>query len=284
MAAPLNNSDMIQPTLVTEPWHLRYGNGTAPLAAPWNATLDTILSHRSVRSYHPTPVSDDVLKVIVAAAQSAATSSNLQAWSVVAVQDPDRRAKLAELAGPNPQIVSSPLFLVWVADLSRARKITTAHGNGGGGLDYFESVLLAAIDASLAAQNAVVALESLGLGSCYIGGIRNHPEEVASLLRLPNESFAVFGLTVGYPDPAVPTDVKPRLPQSAVLHRETYSSASQDASLAEYDSTLRSFQEKQGMATRGWTSVVAQRVANAAALKGRDTLLKVARTMGFKLL
>ncbi|CDZ29788.1 NADPH-dependent oxidoreductase [Neorhizobium galegae] len=260
----------------------RYGSDQPVATAEWNAALDTILSHRSVRTYLPKPVPESVLQLIVAAAQSAPTSSSLQAWSVVAVEDQERRAKLAELASPNPQIISAPLFLVWIADLSRLRKITAQNGKTGEGLDYLESFLLATIDASLAAQNALVALESLGLGTCYIGGIRNHPAEVSELLGLPPEALAVFGMTVGYPDPAVETEVKPRLPQSVVLHREQYQAAPPEADLATYDDTMRSFQTGQGMAVRGWTSVVASRIADAPALKGRHVLLDVVRRMGFK--
>lgn len=261
----------------------RYGIDQAAEPSEWNAALETILSHRSVRTYLPKQVPESVLQLIVAAAQSAPTSSSLQAWSVVAVTDPDRKARIAELASPNPQILSAPLFLVWFADLSRLRKITTERGKTGEGLDYFESFLLGAIDAALAAQNGLVAVESLGFGSCYIGGIRNHPEEVGKVLGLPPETFAVFGMTVGYPDPSVETEIKPRLPQSLILHREHYQAASDEIDLAAYDDTMRSFQNGQGMAVRGWTSVVASRIADAPALKGRHVLLDVVRRMGFKM-
>ncbi len=249
----------------------------------WNSALEAMLAHRSVRSYLPKPVPDDVLRLGIAAAQSAPTSSGLQAWSVVAVEDPARRAKLAELASPNPQILSAPLFLVWLADLSRLRTVAVDNGKAGDGLDYLESFLLAAIDASLAAQNAVVAFESLGLGTCYIGGMRNNPIDVGAVLGLPPESFAVFGLTVGYPDPTVATDIKPRLPQSLVLHRETYQLPLSPVALESYDSRMQEFQAAQGMAVRGWTRVMAGRIADAAALKGRDRLKEIVRAMGFKL-
>ena len=260
----------------------RYGVEQAANPTVWNAALASILSHRSIRKYLPTKVPDDILALTIAAAQSAPTSSGLQAWSVVAVEDPDRKARLAALAAPNPQILSAPLFLVWLADLSRLRSLAIEHGKAGAGLDYFESLLLATIDAALAAQNAVIALDALGLGSCYIGGIRDHPEEVGKLLGLPPETVAVFGMTVGYPDPAVETEVKPRLPQSLVLHREQYRTECVKDDLAGYDEIMRGFQAGQGMAVRGWTQVVASRIADAAALKGRDVLLQVVRRMGFK--
>jgi len=276
-ASALNTTDRPESLLLH-----RYGTDQSADTSNWNAALDTILSHRSVRTYLPNPVADGVLELIVAAAQSAPTSSSLQAWSVVAVADPNRKARLAELASPNPQILSAPLFLVWLADLSRLRDIATECGKTGEGLDYLESLLLATIDAALAAQNALVALESLGLGSCYIGGIRNHPAEVSELLGLPPEALALFGMTVGYPDPAIETEIKPRLPQSLVLHRERYQTASRAHELAAYDDAMRAFQTGQGMAVRGWTKVVADRIADTASLKGRHLLLDVVRRMGFR--
>ncbi|WP_220473901.1 nitroreductase family protein, partial [Klebsiella pneumoniae] len=141
-------------------------------------------------------------------------------------------------------------------------------GNAGEGLDYLESFLIGAIDAALAAQNAVAAIDSLSLGSCYVGGIRNKPHDVSRELQLPPETVAVFGLTVGYPDPDVITDVKPRLPQSSVLFHETYS-GTPEADLGAYDDVLKAFQAKQNLPQSGWTGPIAKRVENADALKGR---------------
>lgn len=109
-----------------------------------------------------------------------------------------------------------------------------------------ESLLLGTIDAALAAQNAVVALESLGLGSVYIGGIRNDIKGVAKELGLPPKVYPVFGLCVGYPSPDQPAKVKPRLPQQAVLHRETYSIAAEEGVLSEYDARLGAFYSARG--------------------------------------
>lgn len=262
----------------------RYRADPPAVDAPWNAAIDAILDHRSARAYLPGTLSEGTLELLIAAAQSAPTSSNLQAWSVVAVSDPDRKARLAELAGPNAQINEAPLFLVWIADLARARAIAGQYGMPGDGLDYIESFLLAALDAALAAQNAVVAADSLGLGTCYIGAIRNHPEAVAAELGLPPEAIAVFGLTVGKPDPARASDVKPRLPQASVLHRERYGASTRPDELAAYNRALRQFQAEQKMAPIDWTEQVSRRIGTSAALKGRERLTEVLRRLGFKLL
>jgi len=253
------------------------------LGSDWNETIDTLLSHRSVRSYLPDPVPHTAVELAVAAAQSAASSSNLQAWSVVAVEDPERRNRLNAVAGNQRQIAQAPLLLVWLADLSRPRAIAADGGSAGDGLDYIESFLLGVIDAALAAQNAVVAFESLGLGTCYIGAIRNDPETVARELALPDGVFPVFGLTVGFPDPAQPAGVKPRLPQSTVLHREQYADDARARDLAGYNKALRSFQAEQAMPAIDWTDQVRNRIGTVEALKGRHVLAAAARRLGFRL-
>ncbi|UCE30002.1 MAG: nitroreductase family protein, partial [Burkholderiales bacterium] len=212
----------------------------------------------------------------------ASTSSNKQFWSVVAVEDAARKARLARLANGQKHIEQAPLQLVWLADLSRIRAVAETRGAEVAAVEYLESFLVAAIDAALAAQNAAVAAESLGLGIVYIGAMRNHPEAVAEELGLPPACFAVFGMCVGYPDPAVATAVKPRLPQEAVLHRERYMSAQQDA-IQRYDAHHRAFRVEQGMSVIDWTEHTIGRLASAADLNGRDRLREALLRLGFAL-
>jgi nitroreductase len=250
----------------------------------WNETLTTLLSHRSVRAYLTDPLPPQTLELLVAAAQSASTSSNLQTWSVVAVEDQARKDTLAQLAGNQAHIRQCPLFLVWLADLARLHHLATQRGMSATGLDYLEMFLTAMIDAALAAQNAAIAAEALGLGTVYIGGMRNHPEQVAATLQLPPHLFAVFGLCVGYPDLAKPAAVKPRLPQAAVLHRETYSLAQQEAAIAQYNDIMKQFYQSQQMNVAGdWVDHSVKRVATAQALNGRDRLAEILQRLGFPL-
>lgn len=139
----------------------RYGSAAIPPAGPWNATIASLLDHRSVRGYRPDALPEGTLETLLAAAASAATSSNLQTWSVIAVHDRAKRAALAGIANNQKHIEQCPLFLVWLADLSRNERLGSAAGKTLEGLPYFETFLVAAIDAALAAQNAVVAAELL---------------------------------------------------------------------------------------------------------------------------
>ncbi len=248
--------------------------------------ISRLLSHRSVRQYLPKALPVGTLELLVAAAQSAASSSNLQLWSVVAVEDAERRGRLSQVANNQAHIQQAPLFLVWIADLNRGAELAQARGLPSEGLSYLEMFLMASIDTALAAQNAVVAAEALGLGTVYIGALRNHPERVAELLGLPNTAFAVFGLCVGWPNPDAPAAIKPRLPQPVVLHRDRYLlSEPEHAAVADYDSLMRGFYTDQGMPVPagGWSLHSAKRVANAAALNGRHVLRDVLGRLGFEL-
>jgi hypothetical protein len=227
-------------TIADSSYRTRYGSSTAfaPPAA-WNDVLAQQLAHRSVRAYRPDPVPDDTLTALIAAAQSAPTSGNLQLWSVVAVRDEARRTRLAELAGEQDFIAQAPLFLVWLA-------------------------------------------ESLGLGTVFVGAIRNRPLDGAAELGLPPNVFPVFGLTVGHPDRLDDAAVKPRLPQQAVLHHETYELEPQEAHVHAYEQALNTFYANAGLPT-SWVARVAARFGTVAGLKGREHLREALHIRGFEL-
>ena len=260
----------------------RYGTA-APVAGPWNATIAGMLNHRSVRGYRPDPLPPGTLETLVAAAQSAATSSNLQTWSVVSVEDPAARAVMTEVAGSQKHIMECPLFLVFLADVGRNDRLGIAEGAPLAGMPYLETFLVAAIDAALAAQNAVVAAESIGLATVYIGALRNDLVRVAETLGLPPGTVGVFGLCVGYPKPGSEGEVKPRLPQSTILHRDRYDLSGEPAARAAYDVEMSGFSQRNEMAADSWTARVIARIGTITALRGRDRLTAALNTLGFPL-
>lgn len=263
----------------------RYG-GDAPEtdAAAFEAdpVLAILLAHKSVRRYKPDALPPGTLEMLAAAAQSAASSSNLQVWSVIAVTNPARKAEAAHLCGDQDSIRQCPLFLVFCADLARLAAVSEREGLPGDALAYTEMFVTAAIDASLAAQNAAAAAEGLSLGTCYIGGARNHPQELAALLNLPPRVIGLFGLTVGWPESGDTSEIKPRLPQSGLVFHETYSTEARDAAVPAYNQTMREFYERQKMEAHGdWSQQSAKRVAGPESLSGRDILGQILQERGF---
>ena len=269
-------------------WRERYGAASSPVNCPLDSAvpvMEQMLAHRTVRAYLPDAVPQDALHCIVAAAQSAATSSNLQTWSVVAVRDRERKARLAECAANQAHIHEAPLLLIWLADLSRSDRNAQRSGSPSEANRYTEMFLVSAFDAVLAAQNATLAAEALGYGTSYIGAMRNHPAKVSAELNLPKRVFPIFGLTVGRPDPARPAGIKPRLPLGTVLHEETYSlpAGAEEQAVAAYDEVMLGFQKAQGMKPMPWSTQSAQRVAGVQALSGRDRLVSEIHAQGFEL-
>jgi len=262
----------------------RYGRDFPRVDLASVNAVETLLSHRSVRKYDSRSVPSGTLELIVAAAQSAASSSNLQLWSVITVEDAERRRRLSKVAGDQAHVRENPLFLVWLADLHRATTLARSLGVEPQGLEYLEMFLMASVDAALAAQNAVVAAEAQGLGSVYIGALRNRPEEAAQILGLPPRVFALFGLCLGYPADGAPAAVKPRLPQSVVLSRNSYAPLGEDA-IRRYDEVMTKFYEEHGMdvPAGGWSVHSARRVQSAAALNGRHRLVEALHALGFEL-
>ncbi|KAH8883010.1 nitroreductase [Thozetella sp. PMI_491] len=265
----------------------RYGptaGTTGAASASLNPTLETLLSHKSVRAFAKEPLPEGALEILIAAGQSAATSSNLQTWSVVAIQDVERKDKAATLCANQDFIRHAPLFLVFCADLSRLKKVSDHHQTPGEGLEYTEMFLMASLDAAFAAQNVTVAAESLGLGNCYVGAARNNPQELGALLGLPDRVVALFGLAVGVPDPARPASIKPRLPQNEVLHLETWDDRAQKEHIAAYDEALAAFNTKEQRADApAWTRRSAVRVATEKSLTGRHIFRQVLAERGFSL-
>jgi nitroreductase len=259
----------------------RYGAALPP-AGPWNETIAGLLDHRSVRGFLPDPVPDGTLETVVAAAQSAATSSNMQLWSAIAVRDPAKRKVLSEIAGNQKHIEQCPLYIAWVADLSRNERLSRAEQMDFETLPWLETFMVACIDAALAAQNAVVAAQSLGLRTVYIGAMRNDPVRVAGLLGLPPRAFVVFGLCVGYADPQAKNEVKPRLPQSTVLHHERYDAAPETKDRLVYDAEMSKFAARNEMQATTWTQRVLNRMGPIKGMNGREKMRAALAALGFE--
>ncbi len=277
---PETNSNAITDRVVAG-FEARYAGATPTPSMPANEVLDVMLQHKTVRRYLPTKLPAGTLETLVAAAASAPTSSNLQTWSVIAVQDPARMAKLAELSNNQKFITTAPLFLCWLADLSRLERLGGARGLDMAALPYLEMYQTAALDTAFAAQNVVVAAESLGLGTCYIGGLRTHPLQVAEVLNLPKNVVAVYGLCIGYPDPAAVTQVKPRLPQSAILHHETYNASAEPAAVPAYDEAMLDFSRRNGMGDVDWSDRAISRAGKVSGMSGRHEMSDYLKKLGF---
>lgn len=207
-------------------------------------------NHRSIRKFKQDPISNEKVVSIIEAAGSAATSNFIQAYSVIRVTNKENRKQLAELAGSQTWVEESPLFLVFCADLKRAENACLFE-NKEMTSGYTEQFIIATVDVALAAENAIIAAESMGLGGIFIGGIRNNPEAVCELLKIPKHVYPLFGMYLGYPNEK--PEQKPRLPAEIILHEDYYKENQTD--LKRYNKTYKVYYQARSSSSREdtWT-------------------------------
>ncbi|MBM7694225.1 FMN reductase (NADPH) [Peribacillus deserti] len=225
-----------------------------------NSVIETILNHRSQRSFLPRPLSNEQIKMIVESAQAASTSSFIQAYSIIGITNPDKKRALAELAGSQTYVEENGHLMIFCADLYRHTMVGEIESrNLKESLESTEKFMVASIDAALAAQNAAIAAESMGLGICYIGGIRNNLPEVCKILKTPERVIPLFGMVFGYPDQV--NDKKPRLPIEHVYMEEEYEQDKEvyTEQLESYNRTISEYYKERtgGKRADTWTSQMA---------------------------
>ena len=174
--------------------------------------------HRSIRRYKQANIPQHDLSSIIEAGRRAPTDASLHLWTVIRVVDRNKRRKISDLVGQN-HIYQASEFLVFIADLYRLKRLLQHRGEELGDVD-FALLLFAAVDAALAAENMAIMAESLGYGTCFIGGIQNIPDKIIELLELPPKTYPLFGLTIGVPDEDPPK--RPRLPTNQLVHVNRY--------------------------------------------------------------
>lgn len=187
-----------------------------------NPVLETIHSRTSLRRYKDTAIRDDDLQTILDATLRAPTAGNMMLYSILTIKDQAVKITLSKTCDNQPFIARAPLVLVFLADYQRW-------------FDYYRlsdvedlrepdvgDLLLAIDDALIAAQTAVLAAESLGIGTCYIGDIMENYEAHRELLGLPDYVFPAAMLTLGYyPDNYEPK-FQNRYDQEYIVHNEKY--------------------------------------------------------------
>ncbi|WP_282155044.1 oxygen-insensitive NADPH nitroreductase [Cytobacillus gottheilii] len=226
-----------------------------------NETIKLLQNHRSVRFFEDKPLSEEQIKAIVVSAQAASTSSFIQAYSIIGVTDQDKKDQLAALAGGQEYVAKNGHFFVFCADLHRHELIGELENKDVlPTIESTEKFMVSLIDAALAAQNAAIAAESMGLGICYIGGIRNNLEAVSELLKTPKRVIPLFGMTVGYPQKE--NEQKPRLPFEHIYHENEYNQDTEayKKQLSLYDEIISEYYQERtdGKRSDTWSGQMAQ--------------------------
>ncbi|MFT8709203.1 MAG: oxygen-insensitive NADPH nitroreductase [Sporolactobacillus sp.] len=232
-----------------------------------NSVIETLLNHRSIRAFTDQALTDEQVHTLVQCAQAASTSSFTQSYSIIGIDDPEIKKQLRPIAFNASYVENNGYFFVFLADQHRNAQIGKKLGMSTDVLDTTQRLLVALGDAAFAAQNMAVAAESMGLGICYIGSIQNDIEQTARILELPEGTFPIFGLAVGYP--VQMPEKKPRLPFDVIFHKNHYQSDLPEQSLADYDREVAHYYKtRQGnKREETWTAGIASGLESPARMQ-----------------
>lgn len=215
-----------------------------------NSVIEQLKERKSVRVFTDRPITPEETAVILESAVNAPTAGNQQLYTIIHVTDAQLKAELAESCDHQPFIAKAPLVLVFCAD---CRKWYQAFLESGcePRLPGVGDLMLAVSDANIAAQNAVVAAQSLGIGSCYIGDIMENAETQRELLKLPPYVFPAAMLVFGYPtEQQISRPKPPRSDMPHIVHENGYRDMDADelkqmlsvkAGTQDYDEWIRAF-------------------------------------------
>ncbi|MFB2003543.1 oxygen-insensitive NADPH nitroreductase [Staphylococcus aureus] len=226
--------------------------------------------HHSVRRFKSTPLSEDTVEKLVEAGQSASTSSYLQTYSIIGIDDPEIKEDLKEVSG-QPYVVENGYLFVFVLDYYRHNLINeNVESNMEVSFESAEGLLVGSIDVALVAENMAVAAEDMGYGIVYLGSLRNDVGRVREILDLPEYTFPLFGMAIGEPAENENGSAKPRLPLEHVFHRNQYNSdeEKQINELKTYDQTVSDYYKARtnGERTETWSEQIESFLGNKTRL------------------
>ena len=224
-----------------------------------NEVLRQLHDRKSVRVYEDRAIEPEVKQAILEAAIQAPSAGNMALYTILDITDPEMKAKLAVSCDNQPFIATAPMVLIFCADYRRWYDVFCAHVDEVRKPDLGD-LFLAEADALIAAQNAVVAAHSLGLGSCYIGDITENYEFHKEFLGLPRYVVPAAMLCMGYPTQQQLSRPKPQRHSVAdMVHENGYSMEKSEEMLR----MLSQREGKDGEELTGWLERFCKRKWNS---------------------
>lgn len=189
-----------------------------------SAAVEAMLKRASVRRFRKDPVDEDAVRTVILAGQRTPSPGGFQAYSLIIVDDAEKRAEIGEITRQK-FIARAPVFILVCVDIRRFRMMLDRLGHDyhlrhGQGL---YAKLFSIVEASMVAQNMATAALLMGLGSCFVGAVFYAMEDISGLLGLPQGVVPLLGLCLGYADESPP--LRPRWPLAVILHKNRYGDA-----------------------------------------------------------
>ena len=246
-----------------------------------NETIWTQLSHRTIREFKDQKISNEVFELLMEVARRTATSTGMQACSVIRVTDQEIKNKIAEVC-KQEYVAKAPELLIFIVDQYRNNQIAKEKNCFVENAKDMDRFFAAFTDACIMAQNVVTAAESLGLGTVYLGSILNDSEKICELLKLPELTFPVIGLGLGYPnqDP----QIKPRMEMRLRVFENKYTFFENYLDeIKEYDEEMRVYYDlrQPDRPVGSFSNQVVTRLKQS--MPKRQEILNAVRKQGFDL-
>ncbi|VEU80576.1 NADPH-dependent oxidoreductase [Haploplasma axanthum] len=204
-----------------------------------NQTIKLQLNHKSIRKFKTDAIPQEIIDTLVSVAQHTATSNYAQSYSIISVTDPIKKKRLAEI-GCQPYIEDAAHIFIMIADQARNAAIVKEELEDTIIFSSFDKFFIAATDAILAAQNIIIAAESLGIGGVLLGSILNQIDQLNELFEIPKFAVPVLGIALGYPDQS--PQAKPRLPKHLIHFENIYPKWENiSLELSEYDKIVTDY-------------------------------------------
>lgn len=247
-----------------------------------NETINRQLNHRSIREFKDIPISEETRELLLNVANRTATSNGMQNYSIIRVTDKEKKARIAEVCKQD-YVNRLPEFWIFISDSYRNAKIALEQDcfeDSRGDMDRF---LQGYTDAAIAAQNVVVAAESMDMGTVYFGSILNDAEEIVKILNLPIYTFPVVGLGFGYPDQE--PQLKPRMElELKVFENEYKEFDSYMDVIKDYDQVLSNYYDLRDTSRRVdcFSKQVVTKLMNP--IEKRSKIFDVVRKQGYDMM
>lgn len=241
-------------------------------------TEQFLLQRRTVRHFKDKTLSQEQYQRLLEVARQAPTSNFLQQCSMIRVTDVEKRERIRNIC-QQKYVGAYGDLIIFVVDLYRNHRIRTQLGLADDGLASTDAFIQGIEDTIIAAQSVVMAAESMGLASVYLGSIQNDVRPIIQILNLPKLTFPLVGLQIGEPD-QVP-ELKPRMPLTLRSFENSYEDVFDLNHFAEYDATVKTYYDLRDRSKHvdSFTQQIASKLSQSHFK--RDDIVAVIKEQGF---
>lgn len=246
-----------------------------------NEMIQKQLSHRTIREFKTDRIPEEIFQQLMEVGRRTATANGMQATSIIRITDRKIKEEIAKVCNQE-YVARAPELLIFIVDLYRNFQIAKekdAYEESARDMDNFFSSFT---DACLMAQNIVNGAEALELGAVYLGSILNDSEKIAEVLKLPELTFPVIGLGIGYPNQE--PQLKPRMDMKFRVFENEYNTFDNYLEeLADYDEEMQTYYDLRDANRRvdSFTNQVVGKFKNAN--PKRQDILNIISKKGFGL-